>query len=795
MGTDRYLYNIHCNNYKMLKTTLDIREPGLNTLPPGVERYIVEGGGLTGIQILPDDEIEILNNEGNQICEISVFNKDGKSELAILGLKEIKNNSEIKKILLKKDETSLQALLQLKKRNLNIERSKSSVIFDKGTKAGESIKLKSKDKCYCIFAAPGNRMMVHEQNPSTELTITIKRSTIKEDKEFSLIPDPVYDPSEERNIARTTSIGYQVKEGDYIQVITPTGRQCSDFVAYDSSKLDKGKENGLDWQTTRTFMGHTFPGPGLFSKFYDVDHEPLVEVVRDTVGIHDTFNLACTSKYYEDAGYFGHANCSDNLNEVMEKYGLQKKKGWHAINLFFNTSAGGQNSVLSDESFARPGDYVIFKALKDLTCGTTACPSDIDSCNGWNPTDIFVRTYNKNKEFTKSFAFRMKTDSEKKLTRNSGFYEKTSKLTRNFIDARGFWLPNDYTKHGLVEEYTACREKAVLIDLSSLRKFEIIGPDAEELMNYTLTRNIKKLSVGQVVYSAMCYENGMMFDDGTLLRLSETGFRWICGDEYSGEWLKEVAKKKNYKVNIKNSTDQISNVSLQGPKSRDILKKLIFTPPTQPSIDELEWFRFTICRVEELQGIPLIVSRTGYTGELGYEVWCHPKHAPEVWDKLMEAGKDHGLIPAGFAALDKLRIEAGLILFGAEFDGEQDPFEAGIGFAVPLKTKEEDFIGKEELIKRKANPQKKLVGLELNGKEIAGHGDCVHVGRAQIGVVTSGMLSPKLGKNIALCRIDVKYSEVGTEVEIGKLDGHQKRIGAKVVPFPFYDPTKSRVRA
>ena len=126
----------------MSLTTLDIKEPGLNILPPGVERYVVEGGGLTGIQILPDDEIEIINNEGNQLCEISVFNKDGKSDLAILGLKEIKENSEIKKILFKKDETSLQALLQLKKRNLNIEKSKSSLIFDKETKAGEIIKLK-----------------------------------------------------------------------------------------------------------------------------------------------------------------------------------------------------------------------------------------------------------------------------------------------------------------------------------------------------------------------------------------------------------------------------------------------------------------------------------------------------------------------------------------------------------------------------------------------------------------------------------------------------------------------------
>ena len=773
----------------------EIKEPGLNVLPPGVERYIVNGGGLTGIQILPDDEIEIINNEGNQICEIAVFNKDGKSDLSLLSLKEVKDNSEIKKILSTKDESSRIAAYQLKKRNLDIKNSKSSIVFDKDTTWGEKLNFKSKGKCYCIFAAPGPSMLIHEQNPPTDLTIFIKRSNIINDKEHSIIPDPVFDPLNETNIDKQTAISFEVKEGDYIQIICPTGRQCSDFVAFDTAKLEKGIEKGLDWQTTRTFMGNTFPGPGLYSKFYDTDHEPLVEVVRDTVGRHDTFNLACTAKYYEDAGYFGHPNCSDNLTGSMQKYGVQKQKGWHAINLFFNTSAGGQNTVLSDESYARPGDYVIMKALKDLTCGTSACPSDIDPCNSWNPTNIFVRTYDKNKEFTKSFAFRMKTDSEPKLTKNTGFYERTSKLTRNFVDARGYWLPNDYTKHGVTNEYTACREKAVIIDLSSLRKFEILGPDAEELMNYTLTRNVKKLSVGQIVYSSMCYENGLMFDDGTLLKMSDHGFRWICGDEYAGEWLKEQAKKKKFKVRIKNSSDQISNISLQGPNSRKILEKFVWTPPTQPKISELQWFRFTICRVKELSGIPLLISRTGYTGELGYEIWCHPSDAPKVWDVVMNAGSDEGLMPAGFGALDLLRIEAGLILFGNEFNGQTDPFEAGVGFTVPLKTKKEDFIGKDILIKRKENPQKKLVGLELAGKEKANHGDCVHIGRSQVGVITSGCISPTLNKNIALCRIDVDHSELGKEVEVGKIDGHQKRIPAKIVPFPHYDPQKLRVKS
>ena len=779
----------------MSSELFQIREPGLNVLPPGVERYVVNGGGLTGIQLFPDDEIEIINNEGNQICEIAVFNKDGNSDLSLLSLKEIKDSVEIKKILSSKDETSRVAAYQLKKRNLDIKNSKSAIVFDKDASWGEKLKFKSKDKCYSIFAAPGPAMLVHEQNPPTDLTIFIKRANIVNDKEHSIIPDPVFDPLNETNIDKQTAISFEVKEGDYIQIICPTGRQCSDFVAFDTVKLEKGVEKGLDWQTTRTFMGNTFPGPGLYSKFYDTDHEPLVEVIRDTVGRHDTFNLACTSKYYEDAGYFGHPNCSDNLTGAMQKYGVQKQKGWHAINLFFNTSAGGQNTVLSDESFARPGDYVIMKALKNLTCGTSACPSDIDPCNSWNPTDIFVRTYDKNKEFTKSFAFRMKTDAEPKLTKNTGFYERTSKLTRNFVDARGYWLPNDYTKHGVINEYTACREKAVVIDLSALRKFEILGPDAEELMNYTLTRNVKKLSVGQVVYSSMCYDNGFMFDDGTLLKMSDHGFRWICGDEYAGEWLKEQAKKKNYKVRIKNSSDQISNISLQGPNSRKILEKFIWTPPTQPKISELQWFRFTICRVKELSGIPLLVSRTGYTGELGYEIWCHPSDAPKVWDVVMDAGKDEGLIPAGFGALDLLRIEAGLILFGNEFDGQVDPFEAGVGFTVPLKTKNEDFIGKDILIKRKENPQKKMVGLELAGKEKANHGDCVHIGRSQVGIITSGCISPTLNKNIALCRIDVGHSELDTEVEVGKIDGHQKRIPAKIVPFPHYDPKKLKVRS
>jgi aminomethyltransferase len=321
----------------------------------------------------------------------------------------------------------------------------------------------------------------------------------------------------------------------------------------------------------------------------------------------------------------------------------------------------------------------------------------------------------------------------------------------------------------------------------------VLGPDAETLLQRTLTRDIRRLAVGQVVYAAMCYEHGGMIDDGTLFRLGRDNFRWIGGDDYGGIWLREQAQKLGLKVWVKRATDQIHNVAVQGPRSRDILQAIVWTPPARPALEELAWFRFTVGRIGGYDGIPIMVSRTGYTGELGYEVWCHPTDAPAVWDAVVDAGAPHGIAPFGLEALDMVRIEAGLIFAGYEFDDQIDPFEAGIGFAVALKN-EEDFIGRDALIRRKANPQRRLVGLELTGNETAAAGDCVHIGRAQVGSVTSATRSPVLRKNIALARLAVEHVEPGTEVEVGKLDGHQKRLPAAVVRFPFYDPDKTRVR-
>ena len=521
----------------------------------------------------------------------------------------------------------------------------------------------------------------------------------------------------------------------------------------------------------------------------------MVEVIRDTCGRHDSFLYACTAKYYDDMGYPGHVNCSENFNRVLEPFGIAPRRGWMALNFFFNTGFDAANQAFNDDPWSRPGDYVLLQALTDMVCVSSACPDDIDAANGWNPTDIHVRVYPRENVFSKAVAYRMTPDADPKLTRETGFHSRFSRYTRNFTEYNGYWLANSFTNRGAVDEYWACRERAAVMDLSALRKFEVLGPDAQRLMQWVLTRNMRRLATGQVVYSAMCYETGGMIDDGTAFRLGEDNFRWIGGCDYGGEWMREQAAELGLNVWVRSSTDQLHNVAVQGPKSRDILKEVVWTPPAQPSIGELGWFRFSIGRIGDLDGIPIIVSRTGYTGELGFEVWCHPRDAAGVWDAIWEAGEPHGLSPFGLEALDMVRIEAGLVFANHEFDDQVDPFEAGIGFTVPLKTKEDDFIGREALIRRKESPQRKLVGLELEGQEAAAHGDCVHIGRAQVGVITSGMRSPILGKNIALCRMDVTAASEGTAVEVGKLDGHQKRIPARVVPFPFYDPAKSRVRA
>ncbi len=771
-----------------------ILRPGIPALPAGVERYRVKGRGATVVKMAAGDRVAIKDVEGGQPCEVSFVDDKGRFNAAGLGVGFLRPARGLQEILARDDDSARRALSALKRRNVDLAGAQALVLFGDGSPPGDLAELTVTLDGLLIVSAPGPAMDAELQNTATVLELRITRRAIERTYE-ELLPEPMADPVQDLRIRAATASAYFVRAGEFIQIIDVAGRQCTDFQAFSARKVDKGLDLALDATVTRTLLGRSYPTPGLPSKAFDRDFEPLVEIVQDTVGRHDAFATACNSRYYDDMGYPGHVNCTDNFNHALKPYGIAPRKGWEALNYFYNTNIDHQNQLYLDEPWSRPGDYVLMRALTDLVCVSSSCPDDIDAANGWDPTDIHVRTYSDKEKFSRAIAIRMTPDAEPEMTQETAFHPRFSALTRNHAEYRGYWLPNRFNNEGPIEEYWACREKAVVMDLSPLRKFEVTGPDAEALLQYCVTRDIRKLSPGQVVYTAMCYENGGMIDDGTVFRLGQNNFRWIGGDDVSGIWLREQAEKKGFKAWVRSSTDQMHNLAVQGPKSREIIKEIIWTSPSQPSIGELEWFRFAVGRIGHFEGAPVVVSRTGYTGELGYEIFCHPKDALAVFDAVWEAGQKHGLKPMGLEALDMVRIEAGLVFAHYDFSDQTDPFEAGIGFTVPLKSKTEDFIGREALIKRKETPRYKLVGLDIDANEAVGHGDTVHIGRAQVGVVTSSTRSPLLKKTIALARMDVLHSALGTEIEIGKLDGQQKRLPATIVPFAHYDPEKLKPRS
>ena len=728
------------------------------------------------------------------MAEMVFFAPNGISDAGMIGAKGSGRAEYLINLLKSGDSSGLKVLKSLDASGFNIKNGDAVRIFDKGSNSGDSVDFVASSDGLLIISAPGEVMLPEAQNAPTELVVYIRRSKPSEGKGGMAPPDPIADPILDLNIQPGSATAYEVKKGEYIQVLDVQGRECSDFQAFSLRALDRGLERDIDPTTTRSLMGSLYPTPGIFSKYWTSDQEALIEIVQDTCGRHDTFGLACTARYYEDLGYPGHVNCSDNMNIDLAKFNIKPRGGWPAINFFFNTMLDETNAIGMDEPWSRPGDYVMLKALTDLVCISTGCPCDVDPANGWNPTDIQVRTYRENEDFKRSIGWRKTPEADVENTKQTAFHECFARHTRDFSEYNGYWLANKMTNHGAIAEYWACRERAAIMDLSPLRKYEITGPDAEELMQLCVTRNMKKLSVGGIVYTAICYDHGGMIDDGTVFRLGETNFRWIGGNDDSGLWIRKVAQEQGLNAWVRSSTDHHHNVAVQGPKSVDILSEVIWTPPTQATVRELEWFRFTIGRLGDFHGPSVVVSRTGYSGERGYEVFCHPKDAVEIFDAIWAAGEKYDMVPLGLEALDMLRTESGLIFAGSEFSDQTDPFEAGIGFTVPLKTQEDNFIGRSAIEARKASPQKKLVGLDLAGGEIPSNGDCVLVGKAQVGEITSAMKSPILGKVIALARVDVNHSKLGLDLEIGQLDGLQKRLQAKVVKFPHFDPTKERVK-
>ncbi len=662
-------------------------------------------------------------------------------------------------------------------------------LFDENTLPNQKfvIRCEQRTALWILLPRPSNSI---ESGGGGSLLIEHASSTQSQQR----LPDPIGDIHAEFRLPPGTAKAYEVKKGEYIQIIDVEGQQCSDFMAMRSDALDSGIERYIDSTVTRTMVGGAYPGPGLFDKFYDQDIQPLLAVVQDTVGRHDTFALACTARGYEERGFPGHLNCSDNISNAYEPYGINRRQAWPAINFFFNSSIETHdNHLISEEAWSRPGDYVVMQALTDLVCVSTACPDDIDPINGWNPTEIHVRIYNEDSAIPRAIAHRPFVESEANMTMESAFHPRTSQLTQSFSVARDVWLPTSYEATRAIEEYWTCSQSVTIQDMSSLRKYDVMGPDAETLLQLCMTRDVSKLSVNRGTYTLMCSDTGSVIDDGTLFRLAPDIFRWCCGSEESSCQLKEVAQKHNLKVWVKSLWSAMPNIAIQGPKSRELLSKLIFTQPTQPALENIKWFGFTIARLHDQNGPAFMLTRSGFTGELGYEIFCDASAATKIWDAVMEAGEEFGILPMGSEALEMKRIEAGLMISGAEFTSEVDAFEAGLGFAIDLK--KEHFIGRDALERNSVAPRKSLAGFIIKGTEIPQHGAPIFVGRRQVGVITSATRSPELNQVIALGRIAIEHSALETGVEIGCLDGHIKRLSAVVCSFPFIDPKRERARA
>ncbi|MBX2882255.1 MAG: DUF1989 domain-containing protein, partial [Granulosicoccus sp.] len=554
--------------------------PGLPLLPHGVERHPVPGGGSRIVSLDKGDEFSIQNPQGLQLVELVFFTADGKSQPECIGASASGRPVATQATLASGDQSGKRVLDALKLAKFDLSEAECVRLFEDGSLAGSMENFHCSSDGLLIVAAPGVDMSPDNQNTPTDVVLYIRRSNPSEGKGGLAPPDPLADPLSDFNIQPGHATAYEVKAGQYIQILDVQGRECSDFQAFSLRALDKGIERDIDPTTTRSLMGSLYPAPGIYSKYYTVDHEPLVEIIQDTCGRHDTFGLACTARYYEDLGYPGHINCSDNMNEDLARFGIKPRGGWPAINFFFNTLLDDSNAIDMDEPWSRPGDYVLLRALSDLVCVSTGCPCDVDPANGWNPTDIQVRVYKHNEDFKRSIGWRESVEMDVQQTKETGFHSCFAKHTRDFTEYNGYWLANQMTGHGAIDEYWACRERAAIMDLSPLRKYEVTGPDAEALMQLGVTRDIKKLSVGQVVYTAMCYEHGGMIDDGTVFRLGDNNFRWVGGNDESGLWLRELAQQRGLDAWVRSSTDQLSNVAIQGRLSREILSQVLWTPPT-----------------------------------------------------------------------------------------------------------------------------------------------------------------------------------------------------------------------
>ncbi|HEY7219887.1 MAG TPA: aminomethyltransferase family protein [Candidatus Binatia bacterium] len=388
------------------------------------------------------------------------------------------------------------------------------------------------------------------------------------------------------------------------------------------------------------------------------------------------------------------------------------------------------------------------------------------------------------------------------------FHARTAALcaSQNWRTWSGYFVASSYdVMHDY--EYHAIRNSAALIDISPLYKYDIRGKDALRLVNRVITRDVAKCAVGQALYGCLCEDDGAVIQDGTVFRLAEDHFRFHLADP-ALRWLKLNAAAMN--LSIDEVSEQVAALALQGPNALRILEPIV-----DSDLGRLRFFRLMRGKIGD---VPVIVSRTGYTGDLGYEIWLDAAHALPVWDSLLETGQPFGIKPAGMLALDVARLEAGFILLEVDYIGAEkalipsqrySPFEIGLAWTVDLK--KEHFVGCQALRKSTDQPwPRRMVGLEIDLSDyeyrfhqmglppqfpLAAWRSSVPVYREdkQVGHATTGAWSPTLKKYIALATVERSFAMPGAHVDIEVTIEHaRKTTGATVVKTPFFDPPRKR---
>ncbi|WP_047984148.1 glycine cleavage system aminomethyltransferase GcvT [Ornithinibacillus californiensis] len=357
-------------------------------------------------------------------------------------------------------------------------------------------------------------------------------------------------------------------------------------------------------------------------------------------------------------------------------------------------------------------------------------------------------------------------------------YPEYEKFGAKTIDFGGWDLPVQFSS--IKEEHEATRTKAGLFDVSHMGEIMVTGPKALDYLQYVTTNDVSKLVPGKAQYAFMCYEDGGTVDDFLIYMLDEQRYLVVvnaANTEKDYEWMVKNNHLSSDEVTIQNVSSEYAQLALQGPKAEEILQTI-----TSTNLSAIKFFRFE--QEVQFNGIqsPALVSRTGYTGEDGFELYIAKEDGPGLWNLILEAGSDKGLLPVGLGARDTLRFEANLPLYGQELSATITPIEAGLGFAVKVN-KEADFIGKDVLKEQvESGTKRKIVGIEMLDKGIPRHGYEVFAGAEEIGVVTSGTQSPTLQKNIGLAFIKTEFAKEGTELEV---QVRKRRLRASVIPRTF----------